>query len=255
MGNSLETNSYINLKAFTNARIALGNTAGRLLLPDVLNLQLAHALAKDALQIKLDTEAFEQKSKNFNFPFYIVESQASTFDLYLKRPDLGRKLSEQSIETLRESTAHKTDILLIISDGLSAGAVNTYAFLVLEQFVQQINTIYNLAIVLVKRGRVAISDQIGELFNAKLAVIMLGERPGLSNPESLGVYLTYKPKVGNTDDQRNCISNIQANGLTVNQAVQQLLYLCNEALAHQYSGVNLKLTLDFPAKELQTNNG
>jgi ethanolamine ammonia-lyase small subunit len=175
----------------------------------------------------------------------LLHSAAIDRNSYLQRPDLGRKLSAESVQALRDyASAHPggVDLVIVVADGLSALAVHRHTLPLLARLEEQIrNENWSVApVVLVEQGRVAVADEIGELLGAKMTVILIGERPGLSSPDSLGLYFTYNPKVGLTDAYRNCISNIRLEGLSYGMAAHRLLYLMREACKRQLSGVNLK---------------
>lgn len=164
---------------------------------------------------------------------------------YLQRPDLGRRLDQHSVQQLearRPIKADAYDVAFIIADGLSALAVQRHAIHFLNVMIpkcQQEN--WRLApLTLVQQGRVAISDEIGMLLGARLAAILIGERPGLSSPDSMGIYMTYEPRTGKTDVDRNCISNVRSEGLSYEMAAHKLFFLISEALRRGLSGVNLK---------------
>lgn len=238
--NLIQQDTWTSLKAHTHARIALGNVGGSLPTVEVLNFKLAHAEAKDAIFIPLDVNKLTQKIKQLKLPIFSLKSRVENRDEYLKRPDLGRRLDEKLVEILGEN-AMPFDLIFIITDGLSAEAVNVHAIRVIQEVLPNISEKYKIGIVLVEQGRVAIADEIGELLNAKMTAIFIGERPGLSSPQSMGIYTTFAPKIGLTDERRNCISNIHPNGLGYEIASNQLINLINQSFAMKYSGVNLKV--------------
>ena len=243
MKNSLiQQDPWVSLKTHTHARIALGNVGGSLPTQEVLNFKLAHAEAKDAIFISLDINELTKKIMLFELPLFTIKSRIENRNEYLKRPDLGRRLNEQSVEMLGENNK-EFDLLFVITDGLSAEAVNVHAVRLIQEILPNLTEKYKIGIVLVEQGRVAIADEIGELLNAKMTVIFIGERPGLSSPQSMGIYTTYAPKIGLTDERRNCISNIHANGLSYELSSKQLISLINQSFALKYSGVDLKVEL------------
>lgn len=238
-----EQNAWAVLRQFTPARIALGRAGSSLPVKANLEFQLAHALAKDAVSISLNfTDLVPQITDNFGV--IELQSQVQSHAEYLQRPDKGRLLSLQSQEQLAAQTA-EFDIMLVVVDGLSSKAIENHAPAFLDILIPELQkTNFSIApICLVKYGRVAIGDPIGELFNARMSIVLIGERPGLSSPDSMGVYFTYQPKSGNTDAQRNCISNIHKQGLSYAVAINKLFFLINEASCLQFSGVNLKDTM------------
>jgi ethanolamine ammonia-lyase small subunit len=223
------------LKAFTAARIALGRTGTAMPLQEVLRFKLAHAHARDAVYSSLDIAALSGQSWETN----LLHSNAADREIYLQRPDKGRQLNENSRLSLMPE---HTDIGIILVDGLSATAVNHHAVPVLEYLypMLQAKKISCARIQLVEQGRVAIGDEIGELLGVKLVLVLIGERPGLTSPDSLGTYLTWQPRPGLTDEARNCISNIRPEGLPYKLAAEKMFYLINEALRLQLTGVMLK---------------
>lgn len=230
------------LKAYTNARIALGRTGVSIPLRESLRFKLAHAHAKDAVYSHLDMAALQTGLEAAGLPVHYVRSQAENRDTYLQRPDLGRLLDDPSTEKLQQLSLPPADISLIIADGLSASAVMQNAGSVVHLLVEKIRQGgYSLApIVVVEQGRVAIMDAIGGLLRPRLAIILIGERPGLSSFDSMGAYITYDPQPGLTDERRNCISNIREQGLPPTMAVDKLMYLIQSAFRLQITGVTLK---------------
>lgn len=230
-------NQWQKLKQFTKARVALGNVGTGLPLNEVLALKHAHALAKDAIVTQLDVDGLQNKSERLSIPCQIFKSKVQDRLEYLKRPDLGRRLDVN----LEHLATEKVDILFVITDGLSATAVNKYAFGVLDMVIPEITEQYKVAIALVEQGRVAVGDEVAERYEADFVAVLIGERPGLSSPESMGIYTTYQPKLGLTDERRNCISNIHTDGLSANQGSTLLKYLIDRSFALQLSGVGLKI--------------
>jgi ethanolamine ammonia-lyase small subunit len=239
------------LKIQTNARIGLGNVGGTLPTQQVLNLKLDHARAKDAVFSTLNTELLAHTLLEFQLPIFTLKSKVENKIDYLKRPDLGRRLDKISLEILKKSD-EKPDIVLVITDGLSAEAVNSQVINVLNLIIPEWAKKYKIALVLVENGRVAIADEIGELLNTKFSAIFIGERPGLSSPKSMGIYTTFQPKVGLTDESRNCISNIHPDGLSIPQAIQILNYYKEESYRNTYSGYKLKLELNLIGEQKNT---
>lgn len=238
----LEADEWNALKAYTDARIALGKTGVSIPLRESLRFRLAHAHAKDAVYSQLNIASLEDDLAPASLPIYAVHSQAKNRDIYLQRPDLGRLLDEPSAKCLREINSPPADISIIVADGLSATAIHTNAGPVVTLLVEQVQKVgYSLTpIVLVEQGRVAITDAIGELLRPRLAIMLIGERPGLSSFDSMGAYITYAPQPGLTDERRNCISNIREQGLTPIMAVNKLMYLIEAAFRLKLTGVKLK---------------
>jgi ethanolamine ammonia-lyase small subunit len=237
-------NPWESLKQYTQARIAIGRCGTSIPTKELLDFKLCHARAIDAVHIPLNTQKvvdeIEQISLN---KVLLLHSAASGRSEYLCRPDLGRKLSVTSA-TLLDSLSKKrqVDIALVVADGLSSFAVEKNIVSMLVPLIHELRKGgYTLApITVVEQGRVAIADEIAERFSARMSVIFIGERPGLKAPDSLGIYLTFDPRQGTTDERRNCISNVRTEGLAYNQACSKLMYLINEAFRRQLSGVDLK---------------
>ncbi|WP_428354801.1 ethanolamine ammonia-lyase subunit EutC [Methyloprofundus sp.] len=231
------------LKQFTNARIALGRAGTSLPIQANLDFQLAHALARDAVSIPLDFAALTQQLSALH-AVIPLQSQVENHSEYLQRPDKGRLQSPESREKLESSQiiAATTDIAIIVADGLSSTAIANHASALLNILIPKLQESgFSLAPILLARyARVAIGDPIGEICNAKMSVVLIGERPGLSSPDSMGIYFTYQPKSGNTDAQRNCISNIHSQGLDYQQAINKLMFLIHESCRLKISGVHLK---------------
>ena len=229
------------LRDYTTARIALGRTGSSLPTRRHLEFQLAHARARDAVQSELDIASLERDIASLGHKTIRLHSAAQDRATYLQRPDLGRRLDEASRRVLEENKG-AAGAAFIVADGLSALAVQRHAPAMLGAILSRLDPEeWRVApIVLVEQGRVAISDEIGALLGAEIAVILIGERPGLSSPDSLGIYVTYGPGIGNTDADRNCISNIRAAGLGYPEAAHRLLFLMAAARRIGLSGVDLK---------------
>jgi ethanolamine ammonia-lyase small subunit len=226
------------LREFTPARVDLGRTGHSLPTSELLDFQLAHARARDAVHLPLDVHSMLLELKQKSIPCVTLASEANDRSTYLHRPDLGRRLNAESREQLMRLKSYY-DVAFVIADGLSALAVHRHAVPLLELVFVKLD--WNIApVTIVEQGRVAIADEIGELLGAKLAVVLIGERPGLSSPDSLGIYLTWQPRPGRTDAERNCISNIRAEGLSYEIAAHKLLFLMNESRRLKLSGVQLK---------------
>lgn len=238
-------NPWLELRRLTPARIALGRTGTSLPTRAQLDFQFAHAQARDAVHLPFDHAGLSAQLRERGRDSLLLHSAATDRNSYLQRPDLGRKLSDTSAQALHEHAQANpggVDVAIVVADGLSALAVHRHTLPFLSRLEEQMSTDgWSLApVVLVEQGRVAIGDEIGQLLGAKMVVMLIGERPGLSSPDSLGVYFTYNPKVGLTDAYRNCISNVRLEGLSYGMAAHRLLYLMREASRRQLSGVNLK---------------
>lgn len=257
-------NPWLELRRLTPARIALGRTGTSMPTGAQLDFQFAHAQARDAVHLPFDHAGLGAQLAERGRESVLLHSAATDRNSYLQRPDLGRKLSDESAQTLRDyAQAHPggVDLAIVVADGLSALAVHRHTLPFLERMEEQITAEgWSVSpVILVEQGRVAVADEIGERLDAKMVVILIGERPGLSSPDSLGLYFTYNPKVGLTDAYRNCISNVRLEGLSYGMAAHRLLYLMREACRRQLSGVNLKdeaqvQTLDTePGVEMKSN--
>lgn len=241
------------LRRFTAARIGLGRAGVSLPTARHLEFQLAHARARDAVHAPLDAQAVEAALRALGLDVIALHSAAPDRATYLQRPDLGRQLDEASNRRLDEALGKRPDapagaspngcdVAFAVVDGLSALAVERHAAALLGQVLplvaRQGRTVAPVA--LVRQGRVAVGDEVGERLGARLVVVLIGERPGLSSPDSLGLYLTWAPRRGLTDAARNCISNVRPEGLGYEPAAQRLAWLVNEAFARSLSGVALK---------------
>jgi ethanolamine ammonia-lyase small subunit len=236
--------SWKRLRRFTNARIAIGRAGGSVPTGALLDFRLAHARARDALLRTLDEPAFVRALQEASgLPVESCSSAAPDLGAYLGRPDLGRQLStESSVRLAALQSDPPTELVIVISDGLSSLAVENHAAAVLAELVPGLmQDGWTLApVVFVRRGRVAVQDAVGTALGASHALILLGERPGLGTPDSLGAYLVHQPHPDNTDARRNCVSNIHAAGLRPPLAAAKLRWLLNESRRRKLSGVDLK---------------
>jgi ethanolamine ammonia-lyase small subunit len=233
------------LKAFTPARIALGATGTSIPSMAALDFAWAHAAAKDALNTVIDYGQLAAELEAYFCSTVQLKSKAKDREDYLLRPDLGRVLCDESIEELQQWQASKPyDLVFVLADGLSAGAIEMHAlpfFAALFSLIASAN--YQIApACLANQARVAIGDGIAQTIQAKLVVVLIGERPGLSAPNSMSLYITFAPNAETTDAQRNCISNIQAKGLSYDTAAQQCAFIIEQALQRQETGIDLKNT-------------
>lgn len=246
-------NPWAALRQLTDARIALGRAGVSLPTAAQLAFQLDHARARDAVQRELDATTLAQTLNavlpGATGPCLVLHSAAPDRTLYLQRPDLGRQLDAASRAALatRRPPGHtplprRYDLALVLVDGLSALAIEQHAVPLLTQLQRRLApenwSIAPLCIVL--QGRVAIGDEVAERLGATMVVVLIGERPGLSSPDSLGLYLTWMPRVGLLDARRNCISNVRPAGLGVAAAAGKLHDLLSQAQRRQLSGVQLK---------------
>ena len=237
----VEHDPWQHLKPHTAARIALGRTGVSLPTQEILDFGLAHAMARDAVHLPLDVSALCAELKQHDFETIAVESATNSRQTYLLRPDLGRKLSEQSAALLAAHPQKGFDLTILVGDGLSSLAIKNHALPMLQALRSHIPKKWKVApIVIASQARVALSDEVGELLQAKLVLMLVGERPGLSSPDSLGMYLTYAPQIGKADSERNCISNVRPQGLQYAAAAYKALWLAREALRIGRTGVELK---------------
>lgn len=245
----LHRNSWAVLRQFTAARIALGRTGASLPTEELLKFGLAHAQARDAVHQPFISEDLANQLADSGLQTLTVNSAAPDRATYLRRPDLGRKLSSQSREQLCAWPDKQADILLVIGDGLSSKAVHRQAIplvMALRPYLQTLGL--SLApIVLAHQSRVALGDDAGECLQAKAVVMLIGERPGLSSPDSLGIYMTWGPNTRRLESERNCISNIRPEGLDYPQAAFKLAWLLEQSFQRRLSGVQLKDESDNPA--------
>lgn len=246
-------NPWDELRAHTSARIALGRVGASLPTAEVLRFGLAHAQARDAVHHPLDFETLEAQLREAGFQTRRVKSDATDRHAYLLRPDQGRRLDAQCRQRLEREPA-APELAVVVADGLSSSAVQRHALPLLEAFRAAFAADWaRVPVVLAEQARVALGDGIGEALRARLVVLLIGERPGLSSPDSLGLYLTYQPRVGRMDSERNCISNVRPEGLPYEPAAARLAYLAREALRLNLSGVALKddsplRTVDGPSR-------
>ncbi|MCH4823740.1 ethanolamine ammonia-lyase subunit EutC [Gramella lutea] len=232
----LQKDPWENLRSLSKARIALGNSGGSLPTKELLSFQEDHAFTKDAIYSELKEKELLEQLKEFDLPVYQFQTKVSNRKEYLQRPDLGKKLSNNR----NTKKSENFDILFILTDGLAAEAINEGAIPLLREIIPKLKNDRKIGLCLVKYGRVAIGDEIATSLNAIFTAVLIGERPGLSSPKSMGVYTTYDPKPGITDERRNCISNIHENGLSIDRASKLLQYFIKESFRRKLSGVKLK---------------
>jgi ethanolamine ammonia-lyase small subunit len=242
--NSVQEDPWSSLKAFTTARIALGRTGTAIPLKEVLAFRLAHAHARDAVYSHLNTSLLLEELHALLLPVLQLHSGAADRHEYLQRPDKGRRLDQYSIAMLRAQPEIllQKDVAIIIADGLSATAMNIHTAPFLNHLLPLLKTsgISIAPVCLAEQARVAIGDEIGAILQTRATLVLIGERPGLSAADSMGAYITFNPRVGNTDESRNCVSNIREDGLQYTPAAGKICYLLQEVLRLQLSGVELK---------------
>lgn len=237
------------LREFTDARIALGRSGASLPTHEVLRFGLAHAQARDAVHQPFDSETLARQLQALGLQTLEAHSAAADRHIYLNRPDLGRMLSEESRSALTAARVPAHDLLLVVGDGLSSHAVHRQSVGLIKALLPYMETLgISLApVVLAHQSRVALGDDIGETLNSKAVAILIGERPGLSSPDSLGVYLTWRPERKRLESDRNCISNIRPEGLNYEEAAFKLAWLLEQAFLRRLTGVRLKDESDNPA--------
>jgi ethanolamine ammonia-lyase small subunit len=241
MASNLEKNPWAALRQHTMARIALGRAGGSLPTAEVLRFGLAHALARDAVHLALSVDETERGLQSRKLSSLRVHSQAIDRRTFLLRPDLGRRLNEASAALLSGTGTGGQDVAFVLADGLSAPAIQRHSLPLLDLILAMLQNEYSVApIVIAEQGRVALGDEIGERLHVSLVVMLIGERPGLSSPDSLGMYMTFGPRVGRNDAERNCISNVRPQGLSYEAAALRLVWLMRESMQRKLSGVALK---------------
>jgi ethanolamine ammonia-lyase small subunit len=236
----VQFNPWQMLRRHTPARIALGRVGNSLPTEELLRFGLAHAVARDAVHMPLDVDALATELDSAGWQTLHVHSTAVDRANYLLRPDFGRCLDAPGRELLTAAHSSSGQLVFVAADGLSPIAVQRHAAPLLHTLRPLLGGWQVGPVVIVEQGRVAIGDAIGELLRAAIVVVLIGERPGLSSPDSLGIYLTWGPRIGRTDAERNCISNVRPNGLSYEQAANKLIWLLNAAQRLEISGVNLK---------------
>jgi ethanolamine ammonia-lyase small subunit len=240
------------LRSHTPARVALGRSGVSVPTAELLRFGAAHAMARDAVHLPLDAPALCSTLEADGWPTLTVHSAAPDRATYLLRPDLGRRLDDASTASLAaQADASGCDLLLVTGDGLSSLAVSRHAAPLLHEIRVCAPAGWRLGpVVVAQQARVALGDPIGERLGAQLVAVLIGERPGLSSPDSLGLYLTWAPRVGRHDAERNCISNIRPEGLAYAHAAHTLWWLAQEARRRQLTGVQLKDDSGAPVREV-----
>jgi ethanolamine ammonia-lyase small subunit len=243
--------AWARLRRHTPARIGLARAGSGLATREHLSFQLAHARARDAVHDALDAAPLLDGLRARGLDALHLASAASDRRTYLVRPDLGRRLDERSRDRL-DACARGHDLVLVLADGLSARAVQLHALPLLDAALPELRRQgWRLGpAIVVELGRVAIGDEIGAALDAAIVAVLIGERPGLTSPDSLGVYLTWAPAIGRQDSERNCLSNIRPEGMGYAEAAAKLVYLLAEARRRRLTGVGLKDEAESPQHSL-----
>lgn len=232
------------LRAHTAARLALGRAGTAIPTRELLDFGLAHAQARDAVHLPLDAEALAAQLTGLGCTTLRVASAAPDRATYLLRPDLGRRLGDEDAQRLRgkaDGDGVSCDLLLVVADGLSALATERNAVPLVQAIMRTAPPGWRIGpVAIATQARVALGDEVGALLGARMVAVLIGERPGLSSPDSLGIYLTWHPQVGRSDAQRNCISNVRPEGLAPAAAAARLWWLCAEARRLGLTGIGLK---------------
>ncbi|HTH27406.1 MAG TPA: ethanolamine ammonia-lyase subunit EutC [Sphingobium sp.] len=238
VGKPVSNDWWAGLRDATTARIGLGRIGDAQPIASVLAFQLDHARARDAIHTPLNVELLQQALGTS--PSFTVSSRAANRGEYLRRPDLGRSLDEASWPENIALSDDGYDCAFVLGDGLSAIATQCHAVALLNACVSRLGDWRIAPVAIAQQARVALGDEIGDRLRARIVVILLGERPGLSTADSLGAYLTFAPRKGRRDSERNCVSNIHANGLSTEGAAEKICWLLREAVRLGLTGTELK---------------
>ena len=250
--------SLRDLRDLTPARVGLGRAGAGLPTQALLEFTLDHARARDAVHAAFDVPALVAGLGGLGLESPHVSSCARDRREYLKRPDLGRKLDQASQRLLASRKAGSCRLALVVGDGLSPAAVNAHAVALVASLMPRlaVERIEVGCAVVASGARVALGDEIGAILGARMVVVLIGERPGLSAPDSLGAYLTFAPRPDVTDAERNCVSNIHGAGLGYEEAALRIAWLIREGLAREVTGVALKDESGGPARQrIETHSG
>lgn len=233
----------LDLRSLTPARVALGRSGASVPTKPLLDFTLDHARARDAVHAAFDASRLVADLRAIGLVVTEAKSQAADRRDYLRRPDLGRQLDAGSVEVLARHAGEPCQLAIVIGDGLSAAAVHAHAVALVSHLLPLLAEAGDVVVghvVVASGARVALGDEIGAILGARMVVTLIGERPGLSAPDSLGAYLTFAPKPGRTDAERNCVSNIHKAGLSYDEAAFKIAWLVREGLAREVTGVALK---------------
>lgn len=227
-------------RSVTPARLALGRVGAGMPTDEVLRFGWAHAMARDAIHAALDVPALDNALQQQDWQTVRLHSRAADRTTYLRRPDLGRVLAPESAAQLRAQSLPPCNVCIVIGDGLSSLAIERHAVPLLRELRPLLADLAFGPVAIATQARVALADEIADLSGAKLAIMLIGERPGLSSPDSLGIYITHGPFRGRSDAHRNCISNVRPEGLSYPSAAFKLSWLVRAALERGLTGVALK---------------
>ena len=232
---------WARLRAVTPARIGLKRAGAATSTRETLAFQAAHARARDAVAARFDADGLAAAMAARGLTPLRLKSRAGDLTAYLARPDLGRRLDDASRARIA-AAPRGFDLVFVLADGLSAEATTKHAPALIDAALPAlVSEGWRVGpIAIVARGRVAIGDEIGSGLEAAMTATLIGERPGLTTPDSLGAYLTWAPHLGRSDADRNCLSNIRPEGLPYAEAARRLVHLCREARRLQLTGVGLK---------------
>lgn len=230
----------LDLRSLTPARVALGRCGASVPTKPLLDFTLAHARARDAVHAAFDAPLLAADLRALGLVVTEARSRAIDRRDYLRRPDLGRQLDAGSAEALARDASKLCQLAIVIGDGLSAAAVHAHATELVKRLPPLLADVATGRVVVASGARVALGDEVGAILGARMVVTLIGERPGLSAPDSLGAYLTFAPKPGRSDAERNCVSNIHRAGLSYDEAAFKIAWLVREGLARQVTGVALK---------------
>lgn len=242
IASAVTSDTWAEWRAATPARVALGRAGEGMPTDEVLRFGWAHAMARDAIHVPLDADVLSSQLQERGWDVAHVRSAAVDRMAYLRRPDMGRQLDAASAAALKARCGGaQADLCFVVGDGLSSLAAARHAMPLLEVLKPLIPVGTRIApVVIATQARVALSDEVGEICHARLVVMLIGERPGLSSPDSLGIYITHGPRRGRSDAERNCISNVRPEGLPYAAAAFKLMWLAREALRRGVTGVELK---------------
>ncbi|MBY0381727.1 MAG: ethanolamine ammonia-lyase subunit EutC [Xanthobacteraceae bacterium] len=243
-------------RRLTPARLALGRVGAGMPTDEVLRFGWAHAMARDAIHAPFDAQSLEATLRDQGWNPLQVHSRAADRATYLRRPDLGRVLDPGDIEKLKKWPVPRANLCFVVGDGLSSLAIERHAAPLLEALKRHLATeLHQTPLIIATQARVALADDIAAVLKPRLVIMLIGERPGLSSPDSLGIYITHAPFVGRSDADRNCISNVRPEGLTYDAAAFRLAWLVREAFRRQLTGVDLKDESDLKLLDGHANDG